>query len=132
MRDTSPFNFSSASIGRLETGSGMTPLVDATAIFFEEFTLENGASLTRHVAREKRRKDEDLDSVVESGFIRTTYMYDAMKENRTSDPKFCWYVLMTRVYRSITDFGALLCKRRQARGCNGVFRPLFGRTSRGT
>ena len=60
----------------------MTPLVDATAIFFEEFTLEKGAFLTRHVAREKRRKDEELDSVVESGFIRTTYMYDAMKENK--------------------------------------------------
>ena len=58
----------------------MTPLVDATVRFFKEFTLEKGASLTRHVAREKRRKAEELDSVVESGFIRTTYMYDAMKE----------------------------------------------------
>ena len=69
-------------IGHLETGSGMTPLVDATVIFFEEFTLEKGASLTRHDAKEKRRNDEELDSVVESGFIRTTYMYDAMKENK--------------------------------------------------
>ena len=60
----------------------MTPLVDATVRFFEEFMLEKGASLTRHVAREKRRKAEELDSVVKSGFIRTTYMYDAMKENK--------------------------------------------------
>ena len=82
MRDTSPFNFSSASIERLETGSGMTPLVDATVRLFEEFTLEKGASLIRHVARERRRKDEELDSFVESGFTRTTYMYDAMKEDK--------------------------------------------------
>ena len=60
----------------------MKPLVDATVRFSEEFKLEENASLTRHVAREKTRKDEELDSVVESGSIRTTYMYDAMKENK--------------------------------------------------
>ena len=60
----------------------MTPLVDAAVRFFEEFKLEKGACLTRHVARERPRKDEELDSVVESGFIRTTYMYGAMKENK--------------------------------------------------
>ena len=76
----------------------MTPLVDATVRFSEEFTLEKGASLTRHVAREKRRKAEELDSVVKSGFIRTTYMYDAMKENKR--PK----ALLVRSHDQVVPF----------------------------
>ncbi|KAI0267937.1 hypothetical protein BGY98DRAFT_925384, partial [Russula aff. rugulosa BPL654] len=48
-----------------ETGSGATPLVDATVIFFKEFL----------------KKD---DNVVES--FEPTYLYDAMKEKRQLKP----------------------------------------------
>ena len=58
---------------RPETSSGTTLLVDATVILFNEFTLKKDASLTRHVARERRREDEELDSVVDS-FERHTCM----------------------------------------------------------
>ena len=52
--------------GRPETSSGTTPLVDATVILFKECTLKTDGSLTRHVARERRREDEVVDSVVDS------------------------------------------------------------------
>ena len=97
--------------GGPETGSGATPLVDATVRFFEEFmfkdeelpTTQQSLQLT---ARGKQREDEEEkkeNKVVDS--FEPTYMYDAMKEKRqlnillvrshAHDALFCYRFVLT-------------------------------------
>ena len=72
--------------GVFETGGGATPLVDATARFFNEFKVEEGSpstqqrsqSATGRISRADGEKEDD--EVVDS--FEPTYMYDAMKEKR--------------------------------------------------
>ena len=69
------------------TGSGATPLVDATLRFFEEFRSKEKEplptqQLPQQAARGKSREDEEVEyhSAVDS--FEPLYMYDAMKEKR--------------------------------------------------
>ncbi|KAF8462482.1 hypothetical protein DFH94DRAFT_640676, partial [Russula ochroleuca] len=69
--------------GGAETAGGATPLVDATARFFEEFIIKGEPPPTQQTASGKQREDEEAkkeDKVVDP--FEPTYMYDAMKEKR--------------------------------------------------
>jgi hypothetical protein len=74
--------------GGPETGGGASPLVDAMARFFDEFTFKEEEPPTPQqplqlAARGKQGQDEEVkevSKVVDS--FEPTYMYDAMKEKR--------------------------------------------------
>ena len=66
-----------------ETGGGVTPLVDATLRFFEEFVFKKTPPAQQPLqlaASGKPREDEEGNNVVNS--FEPTYMYGAMKEKR--------------------------------------------------
>jgi hypothetical protein len=66
-----------------ETGGCITPLVDATVRFLDEFAYKEKSSLTHQAARGKLREDEDgkkEDEGVHS--FLSTDVYDAMKGKR--------------------------------------------------
>ena len=70
--------------GGPETGSGTTPLVDATVRLFEEFMLkEKEPPQEPEAAREKPREVEEAKKMHDVfGSFEPMYMYEAMKEKR--------------------------------------------------
>jgi hypothetical protein len=88
--------------GVFETGGGATPLVDATARFFNEFMVEEESPSTQQrlqpaTGRISRADEEKEDDEVDS--FEPTYMYDAMKGKRQLKSllvRFCAHVATSR------------------------------------
>ena len=81
------------------TGSGATPLVDATVRFFEEFMFKEEQSL-KLTAIGKQREDKEQKK-------RTRLWTHSNRRTcttrwRRGGSKFCWYVLMPRMRSSVT------------------------------
>jgi Family of unknown function (DUF6535) len=69
--------------GDLGTGSGTTPLIDATVRFLEEFRSEEKEPLpTQQAARGTSREEEEREEHSAVDSFEPLYMYDAMKEKR--------------------------------------------------
>jgi hypothetical protein len=74
-----------------ETGSGATPLVNATVRFLKEFLVEESPSTQQQSPPDTggtSRADEDKKAYNVVDFFEPTYMYDAMKEKRQLKPLF--------------------------------------------
>ena len=72
-----------------ETGGGATPLVEATARFFKEFSVGEGSPSTQQRSQPatggtSRADEEKNDDNVDP--FEPTYLYDAMKEKRQLKP----------------------------------------------
>jgi hypothetical protein len=90
-------------VGDAETGGGVTPLVDATARFFKEFTFEEPLPTQQPPQQtsegKPREKEEEKKEKEFVDSFEPTYLYNAMKEkrqlktllvcSRAQDPLFC-------------------------------------------
>jgi ubiquitin carboxyl-terminal hydrolase 10 len=110
--------------GGPEIGGGMTPLVDATVRFFEDYTFKEkelpSTQLPQRVAGENLKGDGEegkFDKVVDS--FEWTYMYDAMKDKRQLKDLL---VRSRTMYRpDVTD---IMCIGWPTAGCGSVFPAL--------
>ena len=74
-------------LGKLETGGGATPLVDAMVKLFDEFVYKEEPSVTQRSQQnadkgEERRHEEGKKEHDVVGSFNPRYMYDAMKQKR--------------------------------------------------
>ena len=74
-------------LGKLETGGGATPLVDAMVKLLDEFVHKEELSVTQRSQQnaekgEERRNEEGKKEHNVAGSFNPRYMYDAMKEKR--------------------------------------------------
>jgi hypothetical protein len=65
-----------------ETGTGATPLVDATVKFFEEFTIREPPPAQQQPQQTPGRKPREDEEAKKVDSFEPIYLYDAMKEKR--------------------------------------------------
>jgi hypothetical protein len=110
--------------GDLGTVGGMTPLLDATARFFEEFTLKEEPlrvqQSPQHATGRRPRegkKAKKVNNAVDS--LEPTYMYDAMREKRQLKNLLVRFRATSR--RSVTD----LCRNNAYRTAISMMQKSF-------